>query len=537
MKNKFLAIIICLCLIISLSACNKNIAENLDDSITTSGGNGSVSIAEDKDKALMESETQNSRGGSSSNKSGSNTAGSIISTGNSVGFIPDGNNSAESYTQITENQFIKTAENNLSTFAADVDTASYARLRRFILENQNYIPSDAIRVEEMINYFSYDYKKPEGDSPFSVETEIFACPWNDGSKLLKIGIGTDSPDYQSMPKSNLVFLIDVSGSMSSADKLPLVQQAFSMLSENLRADDRISIVTYAASDTIVLDGAYGNEQMKIQNAIEDLQAGGGTYGSKGIITAYELASKHFIKDGNNRVILATDGDLNIGVTDTDELKKLIIEKKNSGVFLSVMGFGTGNLKDDKLEALADNGNGNYNYIDNKFEARKVLTEEMGGTLFTIAKDVKFQVEFNKDAISEYRLIGYENRLMASEDFEDDTKDGGEIGAGHRVTILYELKTADESKEDWLTLNIRYKAPDKDKSELKVHKVGKAQLTKAPNENSVFAASVAQFGMLLKNSDYTSGSYSDIYNSISKLNCIKDDVYKKEFVELVKKFVK
>ncbi len=546
MKNKFITILLILCLLISLSACGKQ----TDDEIAAPGAlvPDSPEYTETTTPDTTE-KPKNDQVGNETVKEETgvteNSGGAIIGTGgtlngatsNSSGFIPDGYNYiGENYGERVENKFISTKENKLSTFAADVDTASYTRLRRYINESPAQIPADLVRVEEMINYFSYDYKKPEEGAPFSAEIEIFDCFWNKENKLLKIGIATNEPDYSVMPKSNLVFLIDVSGSMASADKLPLVQQAFSLLSENLRKDDKISIVTYAASDSVVLDGVSGSDQYAIQTAIENLTAGGGTHGSKGIITAYELAAKHFIKGGNNRVILATDGDLNIGVTDTKELENLIVEKKKSGVYLSVMGFGTGNLQDDKLETLADNGNGNYSYIDSKTEARRVLIEEMGGTLFTVAKDVKFQLEFNEAAISEYRLIGYENRIMASEDFEDDTKDGGEIGAGHKVTILYELKMKDESADKWAVLNVRYKEPEGDKSALKVFDIKKEHYTKELSENSVFAASVAQFGMLLSKSEYVSGSCNDIYSRLDKLQCIKDDPYKKEFYELVKKSV-
>ncbi len=452
---------------------------------------------------------------------------------NDNGFIPDSgyNPSGEGYAQITENKFIKTAEQNVTTFAADVDTASYANIRRFINEGTR-VEKDAVRVEEMINYFNYDYESPKDDDPFSVTTEVFDCPWNQ-NKLIKIGLATAQPDYSKMQPSNLVFLIDVSGSMDTANKLPLVKQAFSMLTENLGKNDKISIVTYASEDKIVIEGYGADKQVEIQNAIENLRAGGGTHGSKGIITAYELAQKYFIKDGNNRVILATDGDLNIGVTDTKELTDLIIQKKQSGIYLSVMGFGTGNLMDEKLEAIADNGNGNYNYIDSVHEARKVLVEEMGGTLFTVAKDVKLQVEFNKDTISEYRLIGYENRVMANEHFDDDTKDGGEIGAGHKVTVIYEVKPVDNTIGEWFYLKIRHKKPDSDTSSLNTCEI--TGYSKTPSEDSVFAAAVAQFGMLLRESEYVSGTYSDIQKRIENLNCVKDDPYKKEFLGFVKKY--
>ena len=356
---------------------------------------------------------------------------------------PDWNTEEYSYTP--ENGWKSVKASPFSTFAADVDTASYANLRRMILRGEE-IPADAVRIEEMINYFHYDYPQPEDGKPFSVTTELAPCPWNDETSLLLVGLQAETPETDSLPPSNLVFLIDVSGSMDEPDKLPLVQRAFHLLTEQLDEEDRISVVTYASEDRVVLDGTNGNETAVIDGAIEDLMAGGGTNGSAGIVTAYELAKKHFIKDGNNRVILATDGDLNIGVTDEGSLTRLIQEQAESGVYLSVLGFGTGNISDTNMEALADHGNGNYSYIDEIAEARKVLIREMGGTLHSVADDVKLQVEFNPDKVKGYRLIGYENRTMAAEDFADDTKDGGEIGAGHRVTALYEIAPVGSGQE-------------------------------------------------------------------------------------------
>ncbi len=460
---------------------------------------------------------------------------------------PDWN--TEEYSAIQENGFRAVALSPLSTLSADVDTASYANLRRMLLLGED-VPADAVRIEEMLNYFRYDYPEPEGDEPFSVSTEIAPCPWNADTKLLRIGLQTAQPDWDSMPASNLVFLIDVSGSMEEYDKLPLVKQAFLLLTENLRPDDVISIVTYASSDQVVLDGATGDEAERIQTAIEDLTAGGSTAGSKGIQTAYELAEAHFIEGGNNRVILATDGDLNVGITSEGELTDLIEEKRKSGVFLSVMGFGTGNLKDNKMEALADNGNGNYSYIDSVLEAKRVLVEEMGGTLFTVAKDVKLQVEFNPARLKGYRLIGYENRLLNAEDFSDDTKDAGEIGAGHRLTVLYELVPADSAMEvpgaelkyqdaaptgsaEWLTVNIRYKAPDGDVSELREYPVDDGAVVESASRDTLFAASVAQFGMLLRDSEYAgTTTYEGLTSQLEALD-LQGDSYKEELLYLVR----
>lgn len=348
--------------------------------------------------------------------------------------------SGEEYSEWEEKGFSSVMKEPLSTFAADIDTASYSNLRRLIQDGYDIdmLPDGAVRIEEMLNYFSYDYKEPNGMEPFGVTTQIGICPWNEDARLLVIGLKTEDIDYSHAPASNLVFLLDVSGSMFSDDKLPLLQESFGLLAENLTEKDKVSIVTYAGEDEIVLDGVSGKETGRIKKALNTLEAGGGTYGSKGIETAYGIAEANYIEGGNNRIILATDGDLNIGLTSEEELEELITEKKESGIFLSVLGFGTGNIKDNKMETLADNGNGNYAYIDCLQEAKKVLVEEMSSTLLTICKDVKFQVEFNPAAVESYRLLGYENRALSKEEFDDDTKDAGEIGAGHSVTALYEI---------------------------------------------------------------------------------------------------
>ena len=457
----------------------------------------------------------------------------------------------EEYNAITENNFKSVKNYPISTFSVDVDTASYSNIRRMI-NNGNKVVPDAVRIEEMINYFKYDYEKPTGDIPFSVTTEVSDCPWNENAKLLLIGLQAEDIDFEDRPGSNLVFLLDVSGSMNSYDKLPLMQKAFIMLTENLNENDRISIVTYAGSERVVLQGARGDETMKIVEALEDLTAGGSTAGAAGIEKAYMLAEEYFIEGGNNRVILATDGDLNVGISSEGELKRLVEKKRESGVFLSILGFGTGNIKDNKMEALADNGNGNYAYIDSILEAKKVLVEEMGGTLFTVAKDVKLQVEFNPAYIKGYRLIGYENRMLNTEDFDDDTKDAGEIGAGHRVTALYEIIDLTSEQEiaesdlkyqtdnnpidsnEWLTVNIRYKEPTEDTSKLIEVPVDESSYTADMPENLAFAASVAGFGMLLRDSQWKGeASYDMILDILDNLD-ISEDVYKDEFISLVKK---
>ncbi|MBE6760407.1 MAG: VWA domain-containing protein [Ruminococcaceae bacterium] len=460
---------------------------------------------------------------------------------------PDFN--TEEYNTIVENRFLSVVTSPLSTFSADVDTASYTNVRRYI-DDKELPPADAVRIEELLNYFTYDYPEPDGDEPFSVTTEISDCPWNADTKLLLIGLQAEKPDTEQLPPSNLVFLIDVSGSMDSADKLPLVKEAFMLLTEQLGENDRVSIVTYASSDKVVLKGATGEDKQDIMDAINLLQAGGATAGSDGIKTAYKLAEEYFIEGGNNRVILATDGDLNVGVTSEGELTRLVEKKRESGVFLSVMGFGTGNIKDNKMEALADNGNGSYHYIDSENEARRVLVEEMGGTLFTVAKDVKFQVEFNPAVIKGYRLIGYENRVMEAEDFDDDTKDAGEIGAGHRVTALYEIvevdspmeiaapeltyqTSGDSGSDEYLQLKVRYKEPDGDTSKLLTYPVGQDAYTAEPSNDFVFASAVAQYGMLLRQSAYSgTATYESILEQLnSRLGLLSDD-YRYDFRRIV-----
>lgn len=478
--------------------------------------------------------------------------------------VPQNN---EEYSKWQEKGYVNVMQEPLSTFAADVDTASYSNLRRMIrdgwdLEN---LPEGSVRIEEMLNYFHYDFAEPKGQEPFGVTTQLGPCPWNEEAELLMIGLKTESVDYDYAPASNLVFLLDVSGSMGDPDKLPLLQESFATLTDNLTNKDRISIVTYAEEDKVVLQGARGDEKKKIKKALNSLVAGGGTYGSKGIERAYELAEEYFIEGGNNRIILATDGDLNIGMTTEEELEELISEKKESGIFLSVLGFGTGNIKDNKMETLADKGNGNYAYIDCLREADKVLLEEMAATLVTICKDVKFQVEFNPDIVEGYRLLGYENRALDRQDFDDDQKDGGEIGAGHSVTALYEIvlreplrhnltedeisglrygneyqKRLDETKKapasegkykEWLTVSIRYKKPAGNVSQLLEYPVGYDSYRDEPSADFRFAAAVAEFGLLASHSQYPeNASLSHVRKTLRELDF--KDVYKIEFLELV-----
>lgn len=430
-----------------------------------------------------------------------------------------GDYNTEEYNHLTENGYKLVSDEPLSTFSTDVDTASYTNVRRMINDGWEVDP-DAVRTEEFINYFKYDYEKPT-EGAVSINTELSDCPWNSEAKLMLVGLRAREAKVKDVP-TNLVFLIDVSGSMEDEDKLPLVQQAFSMLAENLGADDRVSIVTYAGSDSVVLEGESGDNSEEIVSALNSLSAGGSTAGAAGITTAYKLAEEYFIEGGNNRVILATDGDLNVGLSSEEELTDLISQKRDSGVYLSVLGFGSGNYKDNRLEALADNGNGNYAYIDSVDEAKRVLVTEMSGTLFTVAKDAKVQIEFNPENVSAYRLVGYENRLLNDEDFEDDTKDAGDIGSGQQVTVLYEivpnngneksLKYQDnESKAEtnelsgeMLTVSVRYKDPEASESKLIDKSVMCSDYTEAVSQNFAKACSAAEFAMVLRNSDYASG---------------------------------
>lgn len=472
---------------------------------------------------------------------------------------------SEEYSEWEEKGYSSVMKEPVSTFSADVDTASYSNLRRLIREGYSIdeLPENAVRIEEMLNYFTYDYKEPEGSEPFGVTAKIGKCPWNEDAELVMLGLKTEDIDYEDAPASNLVFLLDVSGSMYADDKLPLLQEAFCLLADNLTEKDRVSIVTYAGNDTVVLEGVSGDKTRTIKKALMGLEAGGGTHGSKGIETAYALAEDNFIKGGNNRVILATDGDLNIGLTSEEELEELITEKKESGIFLSVLGFGTGNIKDNKMETLADKGNGNYAYIDSLREANKVLVEEMSATLLTICKDVKLQVEFNPAVVSEYRLIGYENRALNKEDFDDDTKDAGEIGAGHSVTALYEvilkeplsglsdedindLKYSDEyrkeqgkgslessaTEKEWFTLSIRYKKPAEEESSLLTYPIGFESYLENPDDDFRFAGAVAEFGLLASHSENPEdASVKNVKKILKSIDL--DDEYKEEFLELVK----
>ncbi len=464
------------------------------------------------------------------------------------------NLNTEGYAHNPENDFKNVNTSPLSTLSIDVDAASYSNMRRFINNGQTP-PIDALRVEEMINYFDYDYPQPKGENAFSINTEMSDCPWNKKHKLIHVGIQGKQIDTDKLPSSNLVFLLDVSGSMSSPNKLPLLQKSFGLLVKNLTKKDRVAIVVYAGAAGLVLPATPGDQKEIIMNALNNLSAGGSTAGGAGIKLAYKIALENFIKEGNNRVILATDGDFNIGASSDGEMTRLIENKRESGVFLTCLGFGMGNYKDSKMESLSNKGNGNYAYIDNILEAKKVLVTEMGGTMHTIAKDVKIQVEFNPSKIASYKLIGYENRLLNAEDFNDDTKDAGELGSGHTVTALYEvvLKESDEaiksvdplryhktkdastsSSDEILTVKFRYKAPQSETSKLIVRhlKEKTVQLSKS-SENFRFSAAVAEFGLLLRNSKHrANASYQQVIRLAKNSKGKDDNGYRAEFIRLV-----
>ncbi|MEO6683100.1 MAG: von Willebrand factor type A domain-containing protein, partial [Ginsengibacter sp.] len=471
-------------------------------------------------------------------------------------YLPQ-NYHTEEYDQINENGFKRVSDDPLSTFSIDVDAASYSNVRRF-LQNGQLPPAGAVRSEELINYFKYDYPQPTGKNPFSINTVLSESPWNKNHQLLLIGMQGKTISTENLPASNLVFLIDVSGSMMGENRLPLVKKSLFLLTDQLRTKDVISIVVYAGKSGVVLNAVSGENKQQIKDAINGLEAGGFTAGGAGIQLAYKTAFRNFIKHGNNRVILCTDGDFNLGLSSNDELTRLIEKEREGGVFLTVLGYGMGNYKDSKLQLLADKGNGNHAYIDGLNEAKKVLVNEFGGTLFTIAKDVKLQVEFNPEKVAGYRLIGYENRLLNKEDFNDDQKDAGELGSGHSVTALYEiipaeifspfLKNVDSLKYsknvkntatlfsgELATVKSRYKDPDSDKSNLLIHVVesNPVPLSKA-GYNFQFASAVAGFGMLLTKSEYKGNLYFDEVISLASNAVGKDtEGFRKEFVQMVK----
>ncbi|MDZ8140219.1 MAG: von Willebrand factor type A domain-containing protein [Nostoc sp. DedQUE04] len=462
----------------------------------------------------------------------------------------------ENYNRIEDNPFHRVGNDPLSTFSIDVDTASYSNVRRFITQGE-LPPKDAVRIEELINYFTYNYPQPKGDRPFSVTTEVAAAPWNPQHKLVQVGLQGKRLESKTLPPSNLVFLIDVSGSMDDPNKLPLVQQSLKLLVNQLRPEDRVSLVVYAGNAGLVLPATAGSQKSTILAAIDRLKAGGSTAGGQGIELAYKIAKESFLKSGNNRVILATDGDFNVGVSSDGDLTRLIEQKREQGIFLTVLGFGTGNYKDGKMEQLADKGNGNYAYIDTLLEAKKVLVNDLRGTLFTIAKDVKIQVEFNPAKVQAYRLIGYENRLLQNQDFNDDKKDAGDIGAGHCVTALYEIiptgtksdvklpeidplryqrsgeTVSDAAGNELMQVKLRYKSPQDSTSQLITQTIQDDDLRTDPSTNLKFAAAVATFGMVLRDSEYKGDANYDLVMKLATQGKGEDqEGYRGEFIRLV-----
>lgn len=467
--------------------------------------------------------------------------------------------SNEEYAPITEHGYISVLTQPFSTFGADVDTASYSTMRRKLVEpyalERSYVPLEpsAIRIEEMVNYFKYNYKVPENGEKFGVTTVLTTCPWNEDALLLKVGVKGEA--YQENGRgSNIVFLVDTSGSMFDFDKLPLVKHSIEILQNRFSENDRISIVTYAGSEEVLAEGLSGADHGRIMDAVSSMEAWGSTWGEGGINKAYEIAEKYFIEGGNNRVILCTDGDFNVGVSSEAGLKELISNKRESGIFFSCLGFGEGNYSDTTMETLADNGNGNYFYIDSPREAEKALNEEFFSTIYTVAKDAKFQIEFNPETVKGYRQVGYENRAMSAEDFADDTKDGGEIGAGTTVTVLYEIIPAgsdfeipsvsskyqkeaagsSSTSDELLTVNLRYKEPDEDTSVLREYPVSMDDFSPEMDPDTSWAAGVAQAGMLLRDSEYAgNSSFEAIYDRLKENEDIMEDDYKAEFMFLLR----
>lgn len=458
------------------------------------------------------------------------------------------------YDAFIENGFMQTDENPLSTFSIDVDGASYSDVRGMI--NRNVLPNpDAVRIEEFVNYFPYDYKEPSGEHPFSIQSEIGSCPWNSQHQLMKVAIKGQSIEKENLPTNNLVFLLDVSGSMTGPDKLEIIKKAFRMLVNELREEDHVSICVYAGSSGVVLEPTSGANKDEILDAILRLSAGGSTAGGAGIELAYSLAEKHYNKDGNNRIILATDGDFNVGISDDDQLVKLIQEKRETGVFLTVLGVGHDNFQSSKMEKMANNGNGNFSYIDNILEAKKVFVTEMGATLLTIAKDVKIQMEFNPSLVSGYRLIGYENRMLKNQDFSNDTIDAGELGAGHTVTAIYEIipygvtdsteaslkystvnyESNGEFSNEFAMMKFRYKEPDGTVSKLIEAPILMTDQSELPSKDFLFTKAVIEFGLILRQSEYMgSASFESVISNA--INGLKDDPYgyRREFLLLVEK---
>lgn len=533
----------------------KNLStRNVSSIVATTAG---VSQA-DKGEAISRRGSRSKRRlKSKSRKQGCPSFGGSVTAPNRYAAAPPVEKPAnESYAGLVENDYRNVLDEPLSTFSIDVDRASYSNIRRHLNQMQKP-PKDAVRIEEMINYFDYNYAQPKDEHPFSIETEFSECPWNKEAKLLKIGLQGKKIDLEKAPANNLVFLVDVSGSMSAANKLPLLKESLKLLIQNMRTQDKMALVVYAGAAGVVQEST--NDKNKLLEALNGLEAGGSTAGGAGITLAYKIAKQNWVENGNNRVLIATDGDFNVGTSSVGDLETLIAKKRKDNIFLTLLGYGMGNYKDDKMEVLADKGNGNYAYIDNLKEAKKTLVNEMGGTLYTIAKDVKIQIEFNPVQVQSYRLVGYENRLLNKEDFNNDAKDAGELGAGHTVTALYEIvlskgkkkdkatKEVDDlvyqknktthlasTSQDLMTLKLRYKKPKASKSILMKIPVDKASIPlDATSDNFRFAASVAGFGMLLRDSKFKNQlTYKEVLELAKGAKGEDANGYRAEYIQMV-----
>ena len=459
-------------------------------------------------------------------------SGSFPSVDEGILVVPDSDGNFQ-YEEIVENGFISTTDQTTSYFSLDRNTASYSLMRRQINSGLTIAPG-SVRLEEYVNYFNYDYIRPENDA-LALSGSVFDCPWNSQNKLFTIGVAAEEISFENAVQNNIVFLIDTSGSMDGSDRLGLIQQSFTMLLEYLGDDDYISIVTYAGDSRVALDGARGTEKTQIANVLQDLTAEGVTNGQGGIEKAYAEAEKYFVEGGNNRVILATDGDFNVGIRDKNQLKSFISEKRNSGIYLSVLGVGMFNTNDTTMKTLAENGNGNYAYLDSVAEARKVLVEELNGTFNVVAKDAKIGVEFNSEVVETFRLIGYESKMMSEEEFEDVNKDAGEIGSGHTVTAVYEIKLKENATGNIATAEVKYKHPETDESDSVSKTYTTDDYTQTPDEDSVFIGCVVEYGLLLRESQYKGdASFENVIQRLSALDCVQTDQFKAEFLQLVQK---
>lgn len=438
------------------------------------------------------------------------------------------------YDGISENDFVSTAEETSSYFSLDRNTASYSLMRREI--NQGLTTNaNSVRLEEYVNYFNYNYARPSGEDALALSGSVFDCPWNEENKLFTIGIAAEEISFASDIQNNIIFLIDISGSMFGEDRLGLIQQAFTMLLDNLGDNDYVSIVTYASNCRVALSGARGTEKTKIANVLQDLSASGTTNGSGGIQLAYAEAEKYFIQGGNNRVILATDGDFNVGISDKNQLKNFISEKRQSGIFLTVLGVGMFNTNDSIMKTLAESGNGNYAYLDSVAEARKVLVEELNGTFNVVAKDAKAGVIFNPETVEKYRLIGYESKMLSQDEFYDENKDAGEIGSGHTVTAVYEIKIKDNAAGNIATVEIKYKHPESNENKNITETFTTYDYSANPDEDCIFIGCVVEYGLLLRNSEFKGNAdFENVISRLSQLSCVREDPFKAEFLEIVKK---